>query len=290
MFRRLSIIAIVSFACGGGVSGATQTGFAGPDALASECAAAAAQRTGAPSLNLCFAGVDYAKFPPGSIFQVRPDGTVATLFQRAADSLTSFAQAPDGTVYFTNALNGTALYKIDGVGESIVYQHSTYVRMVRVDSKGNVYFNESTGAGANGKIYKLVNGKAQLFYEVALSTVGGFWGDFGFDAQDRLWLSSSNIIPSQLYLVTTSGPLPLYTAMDSSLMGFRFVAPTRVGFAGQDSFLRLLDLCTGEVHIVYTVSGSLQTQDVNACPSVPPVTASVLPDDSRRSAAQLAAQ
>lgn len=266
MLRCSSVIAIASVACGQDVSAAAASRFTPPAALATACASAAGERVGA--LSLCFAGVDYTAFPPGSIFQVRPDGSVATLFQRGAESLTSYAQAPGGTVYFTNAINGTALYEIDGAGESVVYQHSTYVRMVRVDSKGNIYFNEATGAGGNGKIYKLVNGAAQLFYEVQLSTVGGFWGDFGFDSQDRLWLSSSNNIPSRLYLVTGAGPQLVYVSNDSSFMGFRFAGATHVLFAGQDHFLRSLDLCTGEASVVYTVPGSLQTQDANVCPNL----------------------
>ena len=269
MFRHLGVMAIALVACGqdGLASSTTPVLFTTPDALTAACrnaASGSAERDDASGI--CFAGVDYASFPPGSIFQVRPDGSVATLFQRAADSLTSYAQAPDGTIYFTNAVNGTALYKIDGAGESIVYRHATYVRMVRVDSKGNVYFNEASGAGGNGKIYKLADGVAELFYEVRLSAVGGFWGDFGFDSEDRLWLSSSNMIPSRLYLVTASGPQQVYFSKDSSFMGFRFVGETQVLFAGQDQFLRLLDLCTGTVSIVYTVPRELQAQDVNVCP------------------------
>ncbi|HET9751745.1 MAG TPA: hypothetical protein VFP52_02240 [Myxococcales bacterium] len=233
-----------------------------PQALKAACGSAQP----AASSGTCFAGVDYLHFPPGAIFQVRSDGTVATLYQRAADSLTSYAQAPDGTVYFTNAVNGTALYKIDGTGESIVYRHSTYVRMVRIDSKGQIYFNESSGAGADGTIYRLVNGAAEVFYRVNLATVGGFWGDFGFDREDRLWLSSSNQIPSRLYLVVDGVPQLVYRSRQTAFMGFRFLSDTKVLFAGQDSFLRQLDLCTGKLTEVYAVQGSLQAQDVNTCP------------------------
>jgi hypothetical protein len=268
MHPRVILFTIVLAACGSngpvisGSSAQDPAPFVTPDAIKAACS----QPT--PSYDICFAGVDYAHFPPGSIFKVQPDGSVATLFQRAADSLSSYAQAPDGTVYFTNWVNGTAVYRIDGAGEAVVYQHSTYVRMVRVDSKGQVYFNESSGAGGNGKIYKLVNGVAQLFYEVDLRAVNGFWGDFGFDAQDRLWLSSSNRIPSDFYLVVDSVPQKVYFQPDSSFMGFRFIGKTHVLFAGQDETLRLLDLCSGDVTNVYTVPGTLQAEDVNACPNL----------------------
>src|SRR5689334_3544715 len=195
-------------------------------ALALKAACGALQPV--PSSETCFSGVDYLHFPPGAIYKVQSDGTVATLYQRAADSLTSYAQAPDGTVYFTNAVNGTALYKIDGTGESIVYRHPTYVRMVRLDSKGQVYFNEASGAGGDGTIYKLVNGVAEPFYTVKLSTVGGFWGDFGFDREDRLWLSSSNEIPSRLYLVVDGAPQLVYRSKQTAFMGFRFLNGTQV--------------------------------------------------------------
>jgi hypothetical protein len=262
MSRCSSILAMVLVACGSGAPATESGSYRPPDALKAACVNA--QQPAAP--NLCFAGVDYSTLGPGSIFEVAPDGTVSKLFQRVQDSLTSYAQAPDGTTYFTNAVNGTALYKTDGLSEAIVYQHSTYVRMVRVDSKGQIYFNEDSGAAANGKIYKLFNGKAELFYEVDLSTVDGFWGDFGFDGQDRLWLSSSNSIPSTLYLVNGSGPQRVYVSEGSGFMGFRFIGETQVLFAGQDQMLRVLDLCSGKVSEVFTVPGKLQAQDVNECP------------------------
>jgi hypothetical protein len=255
------VFPIALMACG------ANNGSDGPAALPQALKAACGNPQPATFSGTCFSGVDYLHFPPGSIYQVRSDGTVATLYQRAADSLTSYAQAPDGTVYFTNAVNGTALYKIDGSGESVVYRHSTYVRMVRIDSKGQVYFNEASGAGGDGTIYRLVDGVAEIFYRVKLSTVGGFWGDFGFDREDRLWLSSSNEIPSRLYLVVDGAPQLVYRSRQTAFMGFRFLGETQVLFAGQDSFLRQLDLCTGRVTEVYTVQGALQTQDVNACPT-----------------------
>lgn len=134
------------------------------------------------------------------------------------------AADPDGTVYFTNAVNGTAVYyKIDGAGQAIVWPHDT-------------------------------------------STVRGFFGDFGFDSIDRLWLSSSNIHPSELYLAVDGVPELVYLSRYTAFMGFRFIDPTQVVFGGQDSKLRQLDLCTGSASEVYTLQNGFDTQDVNTCP------------------------
>jgi hypothetical protein len=275
MRARLIAFASLLAACLPADSSVDAEQSAGAAAVGNDC------KTAQPAnpLTLCFAGVDYVGSTPAAIYRVQPDGTAAMLFRRSAGYLTSYAQAPDGTVYFTNAVNGTAVYKVHGAGESVVYQHDTYVRMVRVDSKGNVYFNEDTGAGGDGTIYQLVDGAAspadggpsasaaKVFYRVKLSTVGGFWGDFGFDGQDRLWLSSSNRIPSDLYLVVDGVPQHVYTSRDTSFMGFRFITPTQVLFAGQDTTLRVLNLCSRTLSAVYHVSGTLQAQDVNVCPT-----------------------
>jgi hypothetical protein len=261
--RWMIALPAVLMGCGmGNVGGPEDSPVVLPQALKAACGSARP----AASSPICFSGVDYSDFPHGAIYQAQSDGTVSTLYRRAADYLTSYAQAPDGTVYFTNALNGTALYRIDGAGESVVYRHDTYVRMVRVDSKGQVYFNEESGAGGDGTIYKLVGGVPEVFYKVRLSSVGGFWGDFGFDREDRLWLSSSNVIPSRLYLVVDGVPQLVYRSRQTAFMGFRFLSDTTVLFAGQDVVLRQLDLCTGKLADVYTVQGGLEAQDVNTCP------------------------
>lgn len=265
MRRWLRVCPVLFVACGSG-SPADSLPADSLTAMPRDIAVACEKPDLATSSSFCFAGVDYSHFPPGAIYEVGADGSVSTLFQRASGSLTSYAQAPDGTVYFTNAVNGMALYKIVGSGEAVVYQHDTYVRMVRVDSRGQVSFNESSGAGADGRIYKLVNGAAKVFYEVKLSTVHGFWGDFGFDSEDRLWLSSSNEIPSRLYLVVDGTPKVVYMSEHTSFMGFRFLDTAKVLFAGQDRTLGLLDLCSLSVKDVFTVPGNLQAQDVNACP------------------------
>ena len=168
MRRWMIALPAVLMGCGmGNVGGPEDSPVVLPQALKAACGSARP----AASSPICFSGVDYSDFPHGAIYQAQSDGTVSTLYRRAADYLTSYAQAPDGTVYFTNALNGTALYRIDGAGESVVYRHDTYVRMVRIDSKGQVYFNEESGAGGDGTIYKLVDGVPEVFYRVRLSSV-----------------------------------------------------------------------------------------------------------------------
>lgn len=92
--------------------------------------------------------------------------------------------------------------------------HNTYVRDVAVDPSGSLYFTEANGAKGDGRIYKLtppvdkIGSKGfsrqsrQPFYTVHLKTIGGFYaGDFTFDAQGNLFLTTGNRIPAFIYKI-----------------------------------------------------------------------------------------
>ena len=126
---------------------------------------------------------------PGSIYRLE-NGQVSIYYTRPKSQISYLAMSPDGTVYFSNA-NDNNLYKLDGNSEVLVYTHDTYLRSVEFDTQGRLYFSEATGGGNDGLIYKLENSQKQLFYQVKLSEVDGFWaGTFAFDNSNNLWLSS----------------------------------------------------------------------------------------------------
>lgn len=151
-----------------------------------------------------------AKESPGSVYHA---GTPRPHYTRRSGNIYSFAFHPGvpEKLYFVNANeNKIYLTALTGTGysaEQVVYTHNTYVRDIAfaLDDAGDLhlYFSEATGAGANGRIYRLEgNGTATPFYEVRLSDVGGSWaGDFAFDTEGNLYLSSGNRIPASIYRV-----------------------------------------------------------------------------------------
>ncbi|MBN1324024.1 MAG: hypothetical protein JW986_08540 [Methanotrichaceae archaeon] len=164
-----------------------------------------------PSIDVYFADSDAN---PGAVFYARYANSAGTPFYtRPSGRLHSFTFHPGipEKLYFVNA-NENKIYLVAYTGsgwssEQVVYTHNTYVRDIAFakDSAGDVriYFSEATGAGANGKIYRLeTDGTATQFYEVRLSNVGGYWGgDFAFDTDGNLLLSSGNHIPATIYKV-----------------------------------------------------------------------------------------
>jgi sugar lactone lactonase YvrE len=109
-------------------------------------------------------------------------------------------------LYFLDA-NRYDIFKINLLDneslEEIVYSHDTYVRGLLFDDDGYLYFSEATGAGDDGRIWRIdEDGIATLYYTVQISTIGGYWaGDFDFEPDGRLFVSSGNHIPSQIYAI-----------------------------------------------------------------------------------------
>ena len=174
---------------------------------------------------------------PGSIYEyISATNTETIIYTRASEYLHSFLFTPWDTnsVYFVNA-NRYSIFEKDLTStspETILYTHPTYVRDIAVDSLGQIFFSEATGAAENGKIWRLENnGSITPFYTVSLSDVGGFWGgDFTFDSNDNLYISSGNIVPASIYSVDVYSNIvtTLFTDTNECIAGMMF---------GQDGYL-----------------------------------------------------
>jgi hypothetical protein len=100
--------------------------------------------------------------------------------------------------------------------EAIVYTHDHLIDDIAFayDNKGqlNLYFSECDLPQPTGKIYKLEDGSAKLYYEVNLGDVGSFWsGDFTFDDSGALYLLSGWTGPHSIYKVEGGTVEEIYT-------------------------------------------------------------------------------
>jgi len=149
---------------------------------------------------------------PGVVYRIesrrrKPD----VFFRRRLGTIYSIALWEE-QLYFCSANDRRIYLKKPNEPERIVFTHNTYIRDIAVDSSGNLYFTEASGAKGDGRIYKLSPGvneprpkgfSPRPLYTVELKTVDKFWaGDFTFDAQGKLYLSSGNHIPAFIYRVT----------------------------------------------------------------------------------------
>jgi hypothetical protein len=159
---------------------------------------------------------------PDNIIYTRPSGRLY--------SFTFHPGIPEKLYYADSNQNNIYLTAETGSGwsaETIVYTHTTYVRDIAFafDQNGEIglYFSEATGAGGDGKIYRLESsGSAVPFYTVKLSDVGGFWrGDFAFDYDGNLYLSSGNRVPASIYKVTsgTGAVTKIFDSRTGSIAG-----------------------------------------------------------------------
>ncbi len=141
-----------------------------------------------------------------------PDNIIYTRPSERLYSFTFHPGIPEKLYYANSNQNNIYMTAETGSGwsaETIVYTHTTYVRDIAFafDQNGEIglYFSEATGAGGDGKIYRLDSGGSAVpFYTVKLSDVGGFWrGDFAFDYNGNLYLSSGNRVPASIYKVAS---------------------------------------------------------------------------------------
>jgi len=158
-----------------------------------------------------------------------PDNIIYT---RPSGNLYSFTFHPGITekLYYANA-NQYNIYRSDEIwsgwsAETTIFTHTTYVRDIAFafDQNGNIglYFSEATGAGGDGKIYRIDGTSATPFYTVKLSDVGGFWaGDFTFDYDGNLYLSSGNHVPASIYKVAsgTGAVTKIFESRTGSIAG-----------------------------------------------------------------------
>ena len=151
---------------------------------------------------------------PGAVYRIE-NRQPGVFFRRRSGSISSIAICNE-QLYFCSA-NDRRIYQIIEKRERVVFEHKTYIRDIAIDPNGNFYFSEASGAKGDGRIYKLNPRVNELRpdrrfsissdsrkkpVQVQLKTVDGFWaGDFTFDAQGNLYLSTGNRTPAFIYKV-----------------------------------------------------------------------------------------
>jgi hypothetical protein len=159
---------------------------------------------------------------PDDIIYTRPSGRLYSFtFHPGIPEKLYYANANQRNIYMT-AETGSGWS-----AETTVFTHTTYVRDIAFafDQNGEIglYFSEASGAGGDGKIYRIDGASAVPFYTVKLSDVGGFWrGDFAFDYDGNLYLSSGNRVPASIYKVTsgTGAVTKIFDSKTGSIAGF----------------------------------------------------------------------
>ncbi len=201
---------------------------------------------------------------PGKVYKVQ-SGVKSVYYSRSKGRIYSAAFSKAGRLYYVDA-NETAIYRVFKIlwfSFAIkVYTHSTYVRDISFDRGETLYFSEASGAAANGKIYKFVDGSATLFREITLSSVGGFWaGDFAFDTQNTLYISSGNRIPSSIFRYENGGWTAVFTDKNEPIKGMAFLACDLLCYANWRSEIYLLDVKTGLRETAYAAPFHLWLSD-----------------------------
>jgi hypothetical protein len=184
----------------------------------------------------------------GRIYQLEND-EVTVFYESPSLRVYCLTYASDGTVYFVDA-NKNNIYTLSNSEEILLYSHNTYVRCVRFDAQGRLYFSEATGAGGDGIIYRLDGSNAIPFFTVQLSAVDGSWaGNFAFDAENNLWLSSGNHIPAHIYKVVNGEPIKMYTDQQGPINGFFFDSGDNIYYAGERIYyLKLPDFQRNDIY------------------------------------------
>jgi beta propeller repeat protein len=204
-----------------------------------------------------------AKESPGSVYHYDTSTEIEeTVYTRPSRNIYSFTFHPEipEKLYYANA-NEYKIYRTTQLWsgwtpEEVVYTHNTYVRDIAFAFDGNgrlgLYFSEATGAGGNGKIYKLEDSTASLYYEVKLADVGGSWaGDFAFDYKSNLYLSSGNRVPASIYKVEGKNVKEIYKDEKGSISGFTYKDGS-LYYANWGSRIYQLDLSTGKRTAIYS--------------------------------------
>lgn len=201
---------------------------------------------------------------PGSVYSLNLlTHTLSVLYTRPQGRLSSFTFHPEipEKLYFVNA-SDKKIFRVLWLRdhwseEEVVYEHTTYVRDIAFgpeppgvtpgpgERRLTLFFSEATGAGG-GKIYYLDGrNRPVLYYEVHMPWAG----DFAFDEEGVLYLSSGNRVPAKLYKVQGGTVHTLYQH-PGPIKGF-VVRDGKVYFADWGGSIYVLDLSTGEVQEVF---------------------------------------
>ena len=197
---------------------------------------------------------------PGKIFYVT-GGVERQFFQASSGSIYNCAFGNDGLLYFSNQ-NDKKLFCVFNEEPTVIYEHTAYIRDIGVHPDGRVYFSETSGSSADGKIYRLIDGAVQLFYTVRLSEVNGYWnGNFAFDTSGTLYLSSGDTIGASLYKVINNIPTPIYSNPGGRIGGFDFDNSGMIYYSDWVHTVYKLNLLTG-IRTVYRSDASRLFSDV----------------------------
>lgn len=210
---------------------------------------------------ICFS---VASERPGSVYSLNMlTGAVSTLYTRPSGHLYSFAFHPGvpEKLYLVDA-NDKKIFLVLWLqdhwsDEEVVYQHTTYIKDIAFGpepitgtpasggSPLRLFFSEATGAGG-GKIYYLDNSNHPvLYYHVRVPWAG----NFAFDEDGVLYLSSGNRMPAKLYKVQ-GGVMHILYQHTEPLKGF-VVRDGRVYFANWRGSICRLDLASGHVEEIF---------------------------------------
>ncbi len=195
---------------------------------------------------------------PGSVYVLNlTTKDISVLYTRPAGRLSSFAFHPEipEKLYFVNG-NGNKIFRVLWLrdhwsGEEVVYEHSAYVRDIAFGPEPvtgtptpaprlALFFSEATGAGG-GKIYYIRGNRPVLYYWVTVPWAG----DFAFDEEGNLYLSSGNRVPAKIYKVV-DGTLHTIYGRNEPIKGF-VVRGGKIYFANWRGSIYVLDLASGEV-------------------------------------------
>ncbi len=199
----------------------------------------------------------------GSIYKVE-NSTESAFYTRTSGNLYSFAFSSDNILYYVNA-NAYKIYKLAGSTETVFYTHTTYVKDVAFDGSGNLYFSQATGAGGDGYIYKLTNGVPSLYYTVKLSYVSTWAGNFAFDKNNVLYLSTGNSSGSKIYRVEYGIPKAVFSIPSSEccIKGINFDSQGNLFYASwSGGNIYQVDLSTQGSQLVYSNPNHTWLSDV----------------------------
>ncbi len=197
----------------------------------------------------------------GSVYKL-DNGYTSTFYTRATGGISSLAFSCGGILYYCDA-NAFNLYELVNGQETLVYQHNTYLRCVKFDSKGNIYFSDASGAGSDGHIYRLDNAAAVLYYTVKLTDVGFWAGDFSFDENNNLYLSNGNEQGASIYCVENGVPKQIFSGNGDSITGFSFDTAGKLYYTTwSGGEIYQVDLSTGNKKLIYSNPGVSWLSDV----------------------------
>jgi hypothetical protein len=221
---------------------------------------------------------------PGAVYRLAADGSLALLYLRQSGRLSNFAFSPTEELYHSYH-NAFLIYRVTPNGEALHYTHNTYVRDLAFDANGALYFSEASGAGGDGKIYRLIAGRdgpvAELFVTVPLAAVGSWGGDFAFGPDGALYVSHGNTNNAALFKLTAAaGFQKVYQRSDGGTFGAFFLdALSSIYFTDANVAIYRL-LLPADRAPLWAVPGGRSISDINLIgrtgptpPATPTVTA-----------------